>query len=171
MTNENDFSFMKAGFNLVEENLENEEVKKNIATMVILFSKYALKSAALYVSHSKRTIVSTEDIKRGMMLQAFIFENTPNLLEDLTEIKEEIFGNTPSLTDMADDIIATVETIVEDVVLAEGAEDEYPEEEYSESECECVLCKNFNTIKAKWEHWEPEDPVKKILQIHISNMP
>ena len=53
MAEKNDFSFMKAGFNLVQENVEEEEIKKNIATMVILFSKYALKSAALYVSHSK----------------------------------------------------------------------------------------------------------------------
>jgi len=95
-----------------------------------------------------------------MMLQAFIFENTPNLLEDLTEVKEEIFS---------DNIVPNVEEVVAaaDVIDTLG---EQPEE-YSESECECVLCKNFNTIKEKWVQWEPEDAIKKILKFHIDSMP
>ena len=73
MSDKQDYSFMKSGFNPVQENIETLNNKKNIAALVCCFSKNALKTAAMYVSHSSRNIVVVEDIKRSMMLEVFIF--------------------------------------------------------------------------------------------------
>jgi len=151
---------MKTGFNLVQEN--DEELKKNIAAMVILFSKNAMKFAALYANHSKRKIITIEDIKRGMMLQCFIFENTPNLANEIKEIKETLLDDND---DVREDIIDGINDAGDEAVLT----DETPLE-YTESECTCVLCNNFNTMKERWANWEPKDDIYKIFKIHIENM-
>lgn len=151
---------MKTGFNLVQEN--DEELKKNIAAMVILFSKNAMKFAALYANHSKRKIITIEDIKRGMMLQCFIFENTPNLANEIKEIKETLLDDND---DVREDIIDGINDGGDEAVLT----DETPLE-YTESECTCVLCNNFNTMKERWANWEPKDDIYKIFKIHIENM-
>ena len=157
---------MKTGFNLMQEN-DDEERKKKIAAMVILFSKNALKFAALYVSHSKRKIVTTEDIKRGMMLQCFLFENTPNLANEIKEIKETLLDDN-IIADMIDEM-NTIEAVGD--IVAPGAilTDDEPLE-YSESECTCVLCNSFNTMKERWDNWEPTDKIYEIFKIHIENM-
>jgi hypothetical protein len=149
---------LKTGFNLVQEN--NEELKKNIAAMVILFSKNAMKFGALYASHSKRNIVTTEDIKRGMMLQCFIFENTPNLANEIKEIKETLLDDND---DVREDIIDEINDAADEVVIND-------ETNFTESECKCVLCNSFNTINERWAAWEPQDNIYKIFKIHIENM-
>ena len=93
MSDKQDYSFMKSGFNPVQENIETLNNKKNIAALVCCFSKNALKTAAMYVSHSNRNIVVVEDIKRSMMLEVFIFINRPDLPEKLKEAKEMLFSD------------------------------------------------------------------------------
>lgn len=151
---------MKTGFDLLQEN--DDELQKNIAAMVILFSKNAMKFAALYTNHSKRKIITTEDIKRGMMLQCFIFENTPNLANEIKEIKETLLDDND---DVRDDIIDGINNAADEAVLT----DETPLE-YTESECTCVLCKNFNTMEERWANWKPVKPIYQIFKMHIENM-
>ena len=50
---------MKTGFNLVQNTNEAAELKKNITTMVVLFSQKALRAAPIYLSHSNTNIVVT----------------------------------------------------------------------------------------------------------------
>ena len=151
---------MKTGFDLLQEN--DDELQKNIAAMVISFSKNAMKFAALYTNHSKRKIITTEDIKRGMMLQCFIFENTPNLANEIKEIKETLLDDND---DVRDDIIDGINNAADEAVLT----DETPLE-YTESECTCVLCKNFNTMEERWANWKPVKPIYQIFKMHIENM-
>ena len=54
-----DFSFMKTGFDLVNN---EEETKQNIVAMVTAFTEKALRTACIYVKHSPRNMVMLEDI-------------------------------------------------------------------------------------------------------------
>ena len=239
MSDKQDYSFMKSGFNPVQENIETLNNKKNIAALVCCFSKNALKTAAMYVSHSNRNIVVVEDIKRGMMLEVFIFINRPDLPEKLKEAKEMLFSDEDEDEDGDDDDSdsihsfeitddssidsyhsidddddampvetaafssvqltddgATATTPMEPVAATNNADndtnnaDNIQEMEkdlsehlfkhtaitddepmkYSDSECACVLCNNLNTIKQKWQNWEPENDLQTILKTHINNM-
>ena len=88
--NNTDFTFMKSGFD--NSPLDEDDMKKNIASILVHFMENALKSAAIYVKHCKRNVVTIEDIKRGMMLEAFLFGRRTDTGEKVEAIKREIFG-------------------------------------------------------------------------------
>ena len=148
-----DFSFMKSGFDNTP--LDEEDMKKNIVSILVHFTENAIKSAAIYVKHCKRNVVTTEDIKRGMMLEAFLFGRRENAGQKVEEIKREIFG-----------IEEDDDEDFEDLEFAE--EDE--KVQFTESEHDCGMCKCFNTIYDRWEKWEPENEMMCILKKHINQM-
>ena len=148
-----DFSFMKSGFDNTP--LDEEDMKKNIVSILVHFTENAIKSAAIYVKHCKRNVVTTEDIKRGMMLEAFLFGRRENAGQKVEEIKREIFG-----------IEEDDDEDFEDLEFAE--EDE--KVQFTESEHNCGMCKCFNTIYDRWEKWKPENEMMCILKKHINQM-
>ena len=91
MSEKNDFSFMKTGFNLVDNsNIENEQ---NIISLVTLFAKNALETATQYVTHAERTEVTVTDIKKSLMLEVFLFMKRPNVVQKTDELKQQLFNN------------------------------------------------------------------------------
>ena len=158
-----DYSFMKSGFNnVVQQNNDLDELKKNIATLVCYFAKNALKTAGLYVSHSSRKIVVEQDIKKAMKLEVFLYENHPNMIEELKQVKETICEENMVET-MVDTITENSEEYCDDVITDEM-------EEYCNSECKCYLCKTLNNIDERWSSWEPTNPIEEILKKHIDSM-
>ena len=158
-----DYSFMKSGFNnLVQNNDDIQELQKNIATLVCYFAKNALKAAGLYVSHSSRNIVVGQDIKKAMKLEVFLYENHPNMVEELKEVKQKISEENMVET-MVDTITENSEEEIDDVITDET-------EEYCNSECDCYLCKTLNTIDERWISWKPKNPIEEILKKHIDSM-
>ena len=147
-----DFTFMKSGFDNTP--LDEDDMKKNIASILVHFTENALKSSAIYVKHCKRNVVTIEDIKRGMMLEAFLFGRRTNTGEKVEAIKREIFGEEVDSDDE------------EEIEFA----DEDEEVEFTESKCDCGICKCFNTIYDRWDDWEPENEMMSILKTHISQM-
>tara|TARA_Y100000817_G_C16719226_1_gene482826 strand:- start:237 stop:713 length:477 start_codon:yes stop_codon:yes gene_type:complete len=150
-----DYSFMKSGFNLVDNsNVENE---KDIISLVTLFGKNALETAAKYTHHGKRTIVTLKDIRRALMFEVFAFTKRPDLKQKTDEIRKEIFDNENTFEEFFDtDVITTDETV----------------EEYQDSSCGCALCAYLNGIETKWLTWEPQNKLECILKKHIDeNLP
>ena len=149
----------------------------------------------MYVSHSSRNIVVVEDIKKSLMLEVFIFINRPNLADSLKEIKDILFCTNEDGDEDGDDeddddddedgYLGDIEnntnnTNNEDNQIMENdlsqhlinntqITDDTPNE-YSNSECGCVLCNNLNTIKQKWANWEPENNLQMLLKTHIDNI-
>lgn len=148
-----DYTFMKSGFDNTHVDDENE-LKKNIASILVHFTENALKSAAIYTKHCKRSVVTVEDIKRGMMLEAFLFGHRQNTGEKVNEIKRELFDQ--ELTSEDEDELDYIDS----------DEDEL----FSLSKCECGMCKSFNTVYDRWEKWTPENNIMSILKIHINQM-
>ena len=147
-----DYSFLKTGFDIVGNN--DYEQKKNIVALVTLFGENAIKTSFTYVKHAKRNGVTTEDLKRCIMLECFFFTKRPDVIQKTEEIKAELFGTLDeSDYDSEDD--------------REQEEEEM--EVFKESECSCALCKCINDIYNRWEHWTPEGKLQEILKGIIDN--
>ena len=145
-----DYSFMKTGFDIVGDN--ELELKKNIAALVTLFGENAIRTSFIYVKHAKRKGVTVEDIKRAIMLECFFFTKRPDILTKMDEIKKAIF-----------------ETDSESESESESDEENANEEEkFKVSECSCALCSCINKIYERWENWNPDTPMEKILKEHIA---
>ena len=143
--NNSDFSFMRSGF----DNLNNdsqEEYKQQLASTLVYFSENAMLNAATYVKHSNRNMVTREDLKRCFKLETFIFTKRENIEEKIQTIQDEIYGESD---EEENEIIHDDEEVVCD--------------EFSESQCKCVLCECLNNVLLKWDNWEPETPMQAIL--------
>ena len=152
-----DFSFMKTGFDLVNN---KEETKQNIVAMVTAFTEKALRTACIYVKHSPRNMVMLEDIKRSMMLEVFMFTKRPGIMEETASIRQQLFA--PITEDDIEDDIAADENDID----IEDDDDTI----FCESECDCALCKCINTIYDRWVVWTPSNPWEIILKTHIDKM-
>ena len=146
-----DYSFMKSGFdNLVTQQDENFE--QNITVLVSTFASEGLKHASRYVSHHKtRKLITPEDIKRGMMLEVFIFKNRPDLVDKFDEILQIISQESDSDED-------------------EEEIEESNEETFTENDCSCPICKCMNTIYTRWEKFLPSSPLEQIIKTNIDKM-
>ena len=151
-----DFTSMKSGFDPLQAPVD-DDFKKNTTAIVVAYGTEALKTAAKYVSHSGRNVVTPEDIKRSMMLEMFLFNKRPNLLETAAEIKNEIYGD----VDLDDD--EEIENMIID-------NDEELEDEFEESECDCAMCKCLNTIYSRWDTFEPQTLFETVFKKHIENI-
>ena len=70
-----DFSFLKTGFsNLIEPDV-SEETMVQIGGLIMAFMKNGVKIAAKYVQCAGRDGITPDDIKRGLQLKYFIFQN------------------------------------------------------------------------------------------------
>jgi len=141
---------MKTGIDLLQP--DDDEFKKNTAAILVAYAEHALKTSAIYVTHHKtRKGIMPEDMKRGMMLEMFLFKNRADLLEKAEEIKKMLF-------DGDDD---------------EDAEELFnmPEdEEFTENDCECPICKCVNGIYDRWENWTPTSLFEVTIKKHIDNI-
>ena len=151
-----DYTFMKSGFDLTAPPTDNE-FRENTTAILVTFTSEALRSAAIYVSHGPREVVTTEDIKRAMMLELFLFNKRPDLLDKANEIKKELYGEEDA--DDADDE-ALNNAIVSDEEM----------EQFAENTCECALCKAINTIYARWNNWTPTSEFEKVFMKRIEEM-
>ena len=148
---ESNYAFMKTGFNISDQGM-TEEDKQNIVSLVALFAENALRTAVLYVKHSKRNGITVEDVKRGVMLEAFFFMKRPTFLEKMKEIKEKLFSEEEEEESDEDDSL-----IVDDDEL----------NDFANSECSCALCVCLNKIYDRWNAWEPQTPFEKVLKDNI----
>ena len=147
-----DYSFMKTGHNLVEN--DSEDIQKDIIAYITLFLENALRSATVYaIKHGKRNSITVEDIKRCMMLEIFLFIKRPGIDQKLVETKEQLFN------DVEEDDEEEPE------ILDDGEGDEF-----KESDCACGLCKCITDIQSRWESWTPTTAIEEIFQKHINNM-
>ena len=145
-----DYNFLKSGSG-GDRNISDDDMK-SLMGMVGLFVENALKSAALYVDHAKRRIVSIKDIRNCMKLEAMIFCKKDDTLQKTKEFIEDMLKEMDKDEDYDDDL--------EDLLTDE-------EEEWTPSKCDCVMCKIVNDIESFWSNWEPETPIEMALKKNI----
>ena len=154
---------MKTGFDLVDN---GELDKQRIVAMVTAFTDKAVRSACIFVKHSKRDVVVVEYIKRAMMLEVFMFMKRPGIQEETEEIRRQIFYGDSDNEE--EDEGASGDEAGEDG--ADEGDDADEEVEFKESECPCALCKCINNIYDRWNPWTPTNTWQTILRKHIDGM-
>ena len=92
---------MKTGFsNLIEPNQGPTLTEQlEVGGMIMAFMKNSMKSAAVYVSHSGRSIVTPKDIQMAMKWEVFEFYNRHTLLDDINEMTRWTMENCEVSTD------------------------------------------------------------------------
>jgi|UniRef100_A0A6C0BZ11 histone H3/H4 len=145
-----DFTFMKTGHdNLISDEITEEQ--QNMISIIIGFTENAMKTAAKYTIHAGRNVVLPEDIQRGLMLEMFIFNKRENIVEQLEDIRQEIFE------DSSDD---------EEIIM----EDPEVIPEFCESSCNCVMCNTMNNIRNAWQNFTPTSRLEILLKDYINRM-
>ena len=156
-----DYSFMKSGFNTLNESepADPEQVLI-IASMVSAFAGNALKEAGKYVEHAKRKVIQQEDIKLCMKAETFKFLTRSDTKENVEKWRGII----------QEDIAKELNDEEFDDYVSEEEEDELDDtEEFKKSECNCESCNNINSIDESWENWVPQTPMEKILKKAIDD--
>ena len=146
-----DYSFMRSGFDNL--NHGNNELIENMSAIVTAFTENAINTAAKYVEHCGRNIITTEDIKRGLILEMYLFKARNDNIQHIEEIKRVLFEETDE----------EEEEIINDI-------DEAQENEFAESSCECLLCYEINNIYNKWINFQPSTRIEEILKRHINSI-
>lgn len=143
-----DYNFLKSGSGN-NINLSNKQIQE-LQSLVLLFTENALKSASLYVQHANRNIVQLKDIQNCMKLEAIIFCDKSNIIQDANTLFNEIYNNEQNEDD--DDVsdIFTDDT-----------------EEYTLSKCQCNLCNIINDIDSFWNNWSPKSPLEHSLKNNL----
>ena len=153
-----DYSFMKSGFDLTQTPSDDDEkLVKDVGALVATYMDGAIRTAAKYLSHGGRKIITAEDIKRSLMLEVFFIHHRPDLLEKVRKIRAELFENN----------IDDEETCIDEdnYVVADD-----PADNFIENTCSCALCKCVNGIYSRWEAWTPQSPLDTILKKRITDM-
>ena len=148
MDKKTDFSFMKTGANLTDDGLTTD-YKQTVVSMLTLFCENALNGGALYTKHANRKAITPEDIKRAMMLEVFVYTKRPDTLAQVETIRKELFSQE------------------EEEKESEDEGECFPEQPFTESECECALCHCLNTVYERWAMWEPQTQIEILLKKHI----
>jgi len=143
---------MKTGFDNLVEN--NEDQKYNIIATICHFTENALKTATHFVVHCNRNAITKEDIKRGLILEVFLFGKRGTEMEEIIKIKKDIEEHKND-----DDVDISDLTIDDDEITP-----------FSNSICTCALCTHINNIYDKWNQFEPTTDIDKIMQKHINEM-
>jgi hypothetical protein len=151
------FSFMKTGHAMTQTAPDDIPTEQEIIAIVCTFADEGLKHADRYVKHHvSREVITPEDVKRGMMLETFLYKNRPDLLERFTEIQT---------------IIAEIE---DEEYCNEEEEEDLPniddEGEFTINNCDCAICKCMTTIHERWNKWVPATQFDIILKNSIEKI-
>jgi len=147
---------MKTGNNITEDN-EIPDEAFDMASVMTLFTKKGLQNSSCYVKHSCRPSITAEDIKRGLMIEMFLFSKRPDLLPEVQEVKKALKGDSDSDNDSDNEDYEIPQT-----------DDNTP---FSLSPCPCALCKSMNDIYIKWNTFQPSSVIEDILYRNINKVP
>lgn len=152
MSEGEDFTFMRSGFNNL---VEQDETFENTAAVIMVFMENAVKTASMYVSHTHRTEITPEDIKRALMLELFLMGSRDDNLEKCLAMKQNV-----------------KEWMNNDTDDEESDEDneEHDEEEFEESECTCAICNVMNSVYERWEGFQPSTKIEEVIYTHLTHM-
>ena len=145
-----DYSFMKSGFNNLAE--DNSDYIQNLSSIMVAFTENAIKTASKYVKHCKRSHITSEDLKRGLMMELFVFSQRENLFEQVESIKKYLYEQEESDEEK------------DEVMEVEDGDD------FEQSACNCMMCQYINNIYSHWESYTPKSQIEEIIKNHINNI-
>ena len=147
------YSFMKSGFDNINSNEMDNNMLDNLYSLIYAFMEKSMVSADTYVKHSKREIITKEDIQLTLKYETFKFLHRPNIFDDVARWKEIL------LEEIDEGEEEDKET--EELDIVADNKDYVP---FRKSECSCEVCAEINDIEGKWDEWEPHNQIEIILK-------
>lgn len=141
--------------------LEQAELEVNVTSSIMAFMSYAISSSSIFVEHSGRTIITSDDIKRAMMVEVFMYFDRPDLKLRINEWRNIILNNADCETSDNEEESESEEA---------DMDDNKTEKEKNKKMCSCNVCDLMNDIKDKWKYYNPTDEMGKIFKKHIDAM-
>ena len=149
-----DYSFLKTGFNIVNDNNESDKLKEEreqilgLQSIVFSFMENAIKTSEEYVKHSGRNSITKEDIKICLKAETFDYLERSDVVENVKKWRRII-----------DDSESDTESDIDDELEPEAEELDV----FKRSTCICNTCDKLNNIDDKWEQWIPLEGLETIL--------
>ena len=139
--------------------LEKTELSINVASTVMSFVSYAMKTAAVHAEHTNRREITPRDVRRAMMIEVFAYFNREDLSEKVAECREMLLHG-------------EMESEEEESEEEESEEEESEEEETNKvaGSCDCPICHHMEIIEDQWVNYVPVDDLGKILKKHIDEI-
>ena len=132
-----DYSFLKTGFNIVNDNnqsdniTEKEEQIQGLQAIVFSFMENAIKTSEEYVKHSGRNSITKEDIKLCLKAETFDYLERSDVVENVKKWRRIIAEDSESDTE------SDFDDEVEDL------------DAFKVSTCNCITCEKLNNIDEK----------------------
>lgn len=149
---------LKSGLGDGEISSELENIQKQIIGLVILLTKKAANTAAIYCKHNSIECVDAEHVRNGLKYEAMRFFESESLEGDTVDLISTI--ENWGLEISKDNVDSIVEKIVDDIEHTTAFED-------STYDCRCELCTGVETVQERWDEYHPEDDAKLFLKTHI----
>lgn len=138
--------------------LEREELEVNVTSSIMTFMSYSIKSSSIFVEHSGRKNITPDDIKRAMMVEVFMYFDRPDLTLRVGEWRNIILNEMNNGEE------------IESEEESEEIEPDTREKEENKKICSCNVCDLMNSIKDRWQYYNPDDEMGKIFKKHIDNI-
>jgi len=142
---------MKSGFNLVEEGVDNEQVKQ-IQALVMSFMDKALHDIAIYVEHCGREEITPQDIKLGLKSETFKFMKRPDATKNIEKWREYLEEEMSDSGSEEETVINTESTEAYDLIKCRA------------------ICESMKSVEKKWKEWIPNEGIEMILKNAIDKI-
>lgn len=144
---------------------KNSPMGKRLISTVFVLVNRAARTAALYCTHSKRTMVTEDDVQRALKYHAITFlseaeyEKLEQDVQSMEELVDRFVTEEVTSSDVTNEFCDEAE---DDVSVSSG------EEEEGDVECECTVCSGVRNVE--WDAWNPTDPAELFIKHHIDEM-
>ena len=164
-------SFMKTGFNLNEEILDPDFMKK-IQVLLEMFMEDALKASARYTIIKRKKVVNGGRMKLGLQYVARTFFDS----EDMEERFAKVLNRDESEEDEYDEEDGEEEDGEEgdgeDDENEDMSDDEEAEEQvnFHTNLTDSEFCTRVENYSNTWDQWQPSDPAQILIKRSIDNI-
>lgn len=171
-----------------------EELLTRIKSIMLVLMKRALIRAANFATHNGSTIVESEDIEKGVRLEAMTFFDSDGVEEEMVEMMgvideaeaDEGYDSDETASASSDGEVTGDDDDEDDEAMGmhlvpDGAISkqldvflDHVEDEVNRrgvvignGRCDCVDCQRYRDVDAVWDAWQPGDEVKQFLKHHV----
>jgi hypothetical protein len=154
-----DYTFMQTGASSIDDNVLSTSEELYVKARIMTFTRRALITAATFVTHHGRSIVTANDIQKALKCEVMMYR-----LRDGDESerlhREHITFLIAQVRDS--DVECTWDELIEEI-----GSDNVSEVQIAGYDCSCAVCVCMREANSFWSKWVPQDTFEISLQKHI----
>tara|TARA_Y100000741_G_scaffold336761_1_gene295601 strand:+ start:79 stop:603 length:525 start_codon:yes stop_codon:yes gene_type:complete len=172
---------MKSGFNLNEESIDPEFMKK-IQTLLEMFMEDALKASARYTIIKRKKVVNRDRMKLGLQYVARTFFESEDMEERFAQIMNrdeegEEEDDSEEGEEGEDSEEGEEESEGEESVGEDDENEDMSDDENAETEVDFHMnipdsdfCTIIERYSDTWDQWQPSDPAQALIKRSIDHI-